>query len=191
MSLGQNFPGVLDAARTGAEWAVAAMYQDLCGPVLRYLTAQIPGEAEDLASETWIDVARGLHRFQGEEPDFRRYVFAIARRRLVDHLRMTRRRRTAAAPAELIEPHLPAGDVEAEAMEAFSERQVLALVARLPREQAEVVLLRVVGGFTAEEVANLIGKRAGTVRVLQHRALAKLAADLAREGVTPESLRAM
>jgi RNA polymerase sigma-70 factor (ECF subfamily) len=191
MALGQNFPRVLDAARGGAEWAVTAMYRDLSGPVLRYLTVQAPMEAEDLASEAWIDVSRGLYRFKGDEQDFRRFVFAIARRRLVDHMRKDRRRRTHPAPAGDIEPHLPTGDVEAEAMEGFSTREALALLARLPRQQAEVVLLRVVGGFSAEEVARLIGKRAGAVRVLQHRALARLAADLAREGVTPERLRAM
>jgi RNA polymerase sigma factor (sigma-70 family) len=191
MALGQNFPRVLDAARDGAEWAVTALYRDLSGPVLRYLTPQAPMEAEDLASEAWIDVAGGLYRFKGDEQDFRRFVFAIARRRLVDHVRKARRRRTHPAPAADIEPYLPTGDVEAEAMEGFSTRQALALLTRLPRPQAEVVLLRVVGGFSAEEVAGLIGKRAGAVRVLQHRALARLAADLAREGVTPERLRAM
>jgi RNA polymerase sigma-70 factor (ECF subfamily) len=191
MSLGQTFPRVLDAARTGAEWAVVSLYRDLAGPVLRYLTSQAPGEAEDLSSEAWIDVARGLHRFRGDEQDFRRYVFAIARRRLVDYRRRTHRRKTHASPAEIIEPHLPTGDVEAEAMAGFSEREALALLCRLPHDQAEVVFLRVVAGFSTLEVARLMGKREGAVRVLQHRALARLAADLSREGVTPERLRAM
>jgi RNA polymerase sigma-70 factor (ECF subfamily) len=191
MSLDQTFPRVLDAARTGAEWAVAALYFDLSGPVLRYLTSQARSEAEDLASEAWIDVARGLHRFRGDEQDFRRYVFAIARRRLVDYRRKTHRRKTHPAPAEAIEPHLPTSDVEAEAMAGFSEREALALLDRLPREQAEVVFLRVVAGFSTFEVARLMGRREGAIRVLQHRALAKLAADLSREGVTPERLRAM
>jgi len=157
MPLDEDFPRVLDAARTGAEWAVAELYRDLSGPVLRYLTSQVPGEGEDLASETWIDVARGLRRFRGEERDFRRYVFAIARRRLVDYRRKTLRRRTHAAPVEIIEQYLPTGNVEAEAMEAFSTRQAMALLGRLPPAQAEVVLLRVVGGFSAKEVAGLIG----------------------------------
>jgi RNA polymerase sigma-70 factor (ECF subfamily) len=191
MSLDQDFTRVLDAARTGAEWGVAALYRDLSGPVLRYLTSQAPAEGEDLASETWIDVARGLHRFRGEEQDFRRYVFAIARKRLLDYRRKTRRRKTDSAPAEIIEQHLPTGDVEAEAMEAFSTRQALELVGRLAPAQADVVMLRVVGGFSTAEVARLIGKREGAVRVLQHRALAKLAAELGQEGVTPERLRAM
>src|SRR5438093_6842084 len=125
---------------------------------MRYLTSQAPGEGEDLASETWIDVARGLHRFHGDEQDFRRYVFAIARRRLLDYQRKTRRRKTHAAPAEVIEHYLPTGDVETEAMEAFSARQAIALLSRLPPAQAEVVMLRVGGGFSTKEVAGPVGR---------------------------------
>src|SRR6185369_12948823 len=87
MSIGQDFPHVVDGARAGAEWAVTALYRDLSSAVFRYLSAQAPSEAEDLASETWMDVARGLHRFRGDEQDFRRFVFAIARRRLIDFRR--------------------------------------------------------------------------------------------------------
>lgn len=191
MSLGQEFPRVLDAARAGAEWAVTQLYRELSAPVLRYLSAQAPREAEDLASETWMDVARGLHRFEGDEGDFRRFVFTIARRRLIDQRRKVRRRQTQPAPVDVIEAHLPAGDVEAEVMDGFTQREALALLLRLPAQQAEVVLLRVVGGFSAAEVAGLIGKREGAVRVLQHRALARLAAELARDGVTAERLRSM
>jgi RNA polymerase sigma-70 factor (ECF subfamily) len=48
----------------------------------------------------------------------------------------------------------------------------------LPAEQAEIVLLRIVGGFSVDEVARVVGRPPGTVRVLQHRALRRLAAQL-------------
>ena len=66
----------------------------------------------------------------------------------------------------------------------FSTQAALDLIASLPPEQADVVLLRVLGGFDAEEVGAIMGKRPGTVRVLQHRALAHLAKVLSREVVT-------
>ena len=191
MALGQNFDRVLLAARGGEEWAVAKLYQDLSGAVLNYLRLQAPDEGEDLASETWIDVARALTRFEGAEEDFRRFVFAIAHRRLIDHRRKLRRRRTHAAPAELIEPHLPSGDVEEEALDGIARQEAMARIRALPPDQAEVLLLRVFGGLSAVEVARLLGKRPVTVRVLQHRGLARLAADLAEFHVTAEQLRAM
>jgi len=57
----------------------------------------------------------------------------------------------------------------------------VARIKRLPAPQAEVVLLRVLGGYSAEEVADLTGRSPGSVRVIQHRALRRLAKELARE----------
>ena len=123
MALGQNFAQVILAAKSGEEWAVAKLYQDLSGPVLSYLRLQATGEAEDLASEAWIHVARALPRFEGAEEDFRRFVFAIAHRRLIDHRRKLRRRKTHPVPSELIEPYLPSGNVEEEALDGIARKE--------------------------------------------------------------------
>ena len=181
----------MDAARTGAEWALTALYRDLHRDLLRYLRTQEPNEAEDLESQTWLDAAGGLASFDGVEVDFRRWMFTIARRRLIDLRRQQMRRRTdPVAPDEL--PSKPSGDdVEAEALTRISTQEALAMIAALPPEQAEVVLLRVLGGFSAAEVGAMTGRRPGTVRVVQHRALARLARDLAKRRVTEHPIQAM
>jgi RNA polymerase sigma-70 factor, ECF subfamily len=184
MELREQFVSVLDAARTGAGWALASLYQGLNPAVLGYLRAREPADAEDIASETWIGVAEGLSRFTGGEDDFRRWVFTIARRRLVDHRRRVIRRSTAPASPEAIEAAMPPGDSEAEAMTEMATQAALTLIGTLPPDQADVVLLRVLGGFDASEVAAIMGKRAGTVRVLQHRALTRLASILSPDVVT-------
>src|SRR5438046_2719647 len=74
VALDSGFDAVLAAARTGAPWALAELYRDLHPAVLRYLKSQEPTEGEDIASEVWIDVAGALGRFEGHEPDFRRWV---------------------------------------------------------------------------------------------------------------------
>jgi RNA polymerase sigma-70 factor (ECF subfamily) len=191
MTIGEEFEAVLAAARTGAEWAVAALYRDLHPAVLRYLRAQDRFEAEDLDSQTWLDVAGGLHGFRGDETGFRRWVFAIARRRLIDHRRRAARRPVGSATADSLAEHLAGGDVEAEAMTAISTEAALAFIGALPPDQAEVVLLRVVGGFSSKEVAKIMGKTAGTVRVLQHRALVALSKKLGLEPVTKRPSPAM
>jgi RNA polymerase sigma-70 factor (ECF subfamily) len=189
MALGAQFECVLAAARMGGESALAALYRDLHPAVLRYLYSQDPGEADDLASEAWLDVARGLHRFDGDETAFRRWVFTIARRRLLDHRRATARRRTHPVPVESL--HLEAPDCADEAMAFASTRAALAKLACLPPEQAEVVLLRVLTDLGVEDVAKIVGKRPGTVRVLQHRALKRLAGELEASRVTPRTSEAM
>ncbi len=191
MTIGDDFESVLAAARTGAEWAVGTLYRDLHPAVLRYLRAQDRSEAEDLDSQTWLDVARGLRGFRGDETGFRRWVFAIAHRRLIDHRRRVARRPIGSiTPGSLVD-QLPGGDVEEEAMTIVSTEAALRLIAALAPDQAEVVSLRVLGGFSSKEVAKIMGKKAGAVRVLQHRALLALAKELSRDPVTKRPSPAM
>src|SRR5438876_10923672 len=102
MTLGSDFDGILAAAQAGAEWALTSLYQDLHAPLLRYLRAHDRREGDDLASEVWVDVARSLHRFAGSETDLRKWLFTIARRRLLDHRRRVARRRTDPVPPEAL-----------------------------------------------------------------------------------------
>jgi len=192
MTLGDDFDATLGAARTGAEWALTSLYQDLHPILLRYLKAHEPYEGEDLASETWLQAASGLHRFEGGEREFRKWIFTIARRRLVDLRRRNARRRTQAVPIEDLVELPDAGDVEVQALDTVTAQEAIQrLVEVLPADQAEVVLLRVVGGLSAEETGEVMGKKPGTIRVLQHRALDRLARDFAEAAVTGSPPRAI
>jgi RNA polymerase sigma-70 factor, ECF subfamily len=179
---GERFEAVLAGSRAGAEWAITVLFREFHPALLRYLRAQEPAEGEDLAAEAWLDAARGLHRFRGDEQAFRRWIFTIARRRLIDF----RRRRARSARAleawrDFAEPR-ELDDAGAVVLAASETDAALARIASLPSDQAEVVLLRVVAGLDVADVAGILGKKPGTVRVLQHRALHRLAEQLAREG---------
>jgi RNA polymerase sigma-70 factor (ECF subfamily) len=153
------FQGALAAARLGEEWAVALLWRDLHPRILRYLGVAVgDSDAEDLASDVWLEVARGLGRFDGDEPAFRAWVFTIARRRVIDAGRRVQRRRTDPMPPQQIDRGADAPD-EFEARLALDA--ALRHVARLPRDQAEVVALRVLAGLSAEQVAEIVGKHAG------------------------------
>ena len=184
MSLGPHFPTVLAAAQAGAEWALAALYRDLQPKVLRYLQVHDPGNAEDLASEVWLDLASGLIRFEGDERGFYGWTFTIAHRRLLDLRRREARRRTEPVPLETLDGLNGSCDCESEAFAAISTKVALARLATLPPPEAEVVLLRVLAGLDSEQVGAILGKRPGTVRVLQHRALRRLAEQIGAGLVT-------
>jgi len=178
--LDEPFEGVLAAAKTGGERAFAALYRHFQPNLVRFLRAQAPAQGDDLASEVWLDAAQGLHRFDGDEAAFRGWLFTIARRRLIDFRRREqRRRRVSVSLAAAGED--PAGDPEARAFMGSDSEVALARIGRLPPEQAEVVLLRVLVGLDTAEVAALVGKTSGAVRVLQHRALQRLSDELIRE----------
>jgi RNA polymerase sigma-70 factor (ECF subfamily) len=182
MGLGAEFESVLQAARVGASWALTSLYRELHPALLRYLRVQDPTHYEDIASEVWVAAASGLGRFEGGEHDLRKWLFTIARRRLIDLRRRERRERERMPSLSLLTP--PVGNSEEEAMEGLATEAALAAVASLPEDQCEVVLLRVLGGLEVREVAALLHKSKGAVRVLQHRALRRLASVFSLRPVT-------
>ncbi len=178
--MGEQFGGVLAAAKTGAEWALTALYREFQPGLLRYLRAQAPADGEDLAADVWLAAAAGLGRFEGGEPGFRRWLFTIAHRRLVDLRRHEARQKSLIDSLESWDRRNPTS-CEEEVLVTSSTEAALAVIAALPPDQAEIVLLRVVGGLDAAEVGTIVGKTPGAVRVLQHRALERLARRLAEE----------
>jgi RNA polymerase sigma-70 factor (ECF subfamily) len=176
--MGDEFATVLRAAQLGEEWAFSVLYRGLNPQLLRYFASRVSDQAEDLAAETWVGAARNLVSFDGDERAFRGWLFTIAHRRLVQHWREASRRPDTDPVSDVEAGHTDPGGVESEAVESLTAQEAARLIsAALTQEQAEVVLLRVLGGLDVEEVARIVGKRKGAVRGLQHKALRRLASE--------------
>jgi RNA polymerase sigma-70 factor (ECF subfamily) len=172
----------ISAAREGASWAVAALYREIHPRLVRYLRSRETEVADDVAAQVWLEVAGGLDKFEGTEDGFRAWVFTIARRRLIDARRRAGRRPTDPLVDQDFVATSPDGDPEGSALAALdAQAAVDRIVAALTPDQAEVVLLRVLGGLPVGEVAAVLGKQPSAVRVLQHRALRRLAQHLEPE----------
>ena len=180
-----GFDEVLAAAREGEGWALTQLYRAIYPRFVRYASAVAPSDAHDIAADAWLDIARSLDRFRGDEPALRAWAFTIARRRLLDLQRRRARRRTDPVdPGDLVGTG-GRGDAEEDALTSLGTDWAISLItSSLSRDQAEVVLLRVIGDLGVSEVAAIMGKRPGTIRVLQHRAIRRLAQVLRGEGVT-------
>ncbi len=172
----------VSAARDGDEDAFRVLYRTLQPGLIRYLWVQVGGAAEDVASETWLQVARDLRKFRGDAAGFRGWVATIARHRAVDHVRRQHRMPPTDNMLEEVAEPQAADDTAGSAIDAMSTRAALALIARLPRDQGEAVLLRVVMGLDAKTAAKVLGKRAGAVRTAAYRGLRGLADYLAETG---------
>jgi RNA polymerase sigma factor (sigma-70 family) len=172
--IGEQFDTIIDAARTGAEWAWTNLYREMAPVVLGYLRAQQVPDPEDLTAEVFYQVVRSLGQFDGGEAEFRSWVLVIAHRKLIDDYRYRGRRPAQPASTELLESYASFGNVEQEAIDRLSEADFRRLLARLTPEQRDVILLRMVGGLSVPEVATAIGKRPGAVHAMQQRALARL-----------------
>jgi RNA polymerase sigma-70 factor (ECF subfamily) len=170
---GRGFESVLAAAKRGEDAAWATIYEDLSGPVTGYLRTRGAVDADDLASETFLHVARNIHSFVGDEGSFRSFrswVFVIAHRRLQDARRMAARRPRLAFADEVDSPRV-GGDVEDEAIGALSSAWVEEVLGSLTEGQQDVLALRVVADLSLEETARVLDKRVGAVKAMQRRAL--------------------
>lgn len=174
-----DFSKMLADARAGHGSALGELFHDLHPRLVRYLRVLEPMDAEDLASDSWLDVAAALRWFDGDERALRALAFSIARRRLMD----LRQRFSHRDPAEPGVEAKPSGDVGDESMSSLSTDVALARVATLPQEQAEVVLLRILGELPVEDVAEIVAKRPGVVRSIQHQALLRLSGHMVPEGI--------
>ena len=165
-------------ARDGDEEAFVRVWRALHPGLLRYLRVRGDDSPEDLASETWMQVLRGLDSFVGGAPEFRAWLFAIARNRAVDAGR-ARTRRPSVPVADVAGLHQPetAPSAEEQVVTNDATDRALRVVATLPAAQAEMVMLRVVAGLDVKDVAEMLDKKPGTVRVTVHRALQTLARD--------------
>ena len=171
-----DFERVLEEARAGSEQAAAIIFDAHQAPLLRYLRWQEPSAADDLAGETWLAVAERLGKFEGGEDALRAWLFSVARRRVAEYRRRGARRQTRPVAPEDLASVAGGPDPSDVVVETLSAQKAIdQLVASLNPDQADVVVLRIVAGLSVEEIARVLGKRPGTVRVIQHRALRRLA----------------
>lgn len=175
-------PGsAVSRAQKGDDTAFREIYRTVQPGLLRYLHVLIGDDAEDVASEAWLQIVRDLASFSGDDDAFRGWAATIARNRALDHLRRQKRRPVADADTDHL-VSLPSGqDTADSALEIISTEQAIALIATLPRDQAEAVILRVVIGLDAHTAGQVMGKRAGAVRTATHRGLRRLAATVATQ----------
>jgi RNA polymerase sigma-70 factor (ECF subfamily) len=143
--------------------------------VYAYLRGRHVDDPENLLGEVFLHVTRSLPQFEGDDEELRRWVFAIARNRVIDH-----RRRVARRPIEVAEvPDGSGGQVDEHLL---SDSELMAAVGELTEDQREVIALRFIADLPLEIVADMTGRTVGAVKAMQHRALGRLSHSLRDQG---------
>jgi RNA polymerase sigma-70 factor, ECF subfamily len=179
-----NLRDLTALAARGEATAIESLLEQIRPMVVRYCRArlvQISGHyhiADDVAQEVCLAVLSALPRYRDMGRPFASFVFGIASHKVADAMRNAAR---LAIPTEDLPDGPDNGPGPEETVVAFIEAErARALLARLPENQRELLVLRVVTGMSAEETGHALGMSPGAVRVAQHRALARLRA-IARE----------
>ncbi len=155
------------AAQDGDEDAFRTVYRAVHPRLLGYIRTLVGDpEAEDVASESWLQIARDLDRFSGDADRFRGWAARIARNRALDHIRMRGRRPAIGGDETELATKPGACDTGDEAMEALATGDALALIAQLPQDQAEASSCAWSSGSTAKSAGPDPGQapRRGTDR---------------------------
>jgi RNA polymerase sigma-70 factor (ECF subfamily) len=172
-----DFRKTLRAAKRGDQDAFASLWTRFQPGLLRYLTIKAGPVAEDLAADTWLRTLRALPTFEGDEDGFRAWLFTTARNRVIDWYRGASRRFEYVEHSQLDLVPSPSS-VESDADENSATHAALELIAQLPPDQSEAVMLRIVAGLDVATVAKIMRRSSGSVRVLCHRGLRRLESSL-------------
>jgi RNA polymerase sigma-70 factor (ECF subfamily) len=180
----EQFQSVLTAAVDGSEWAWSELYHAYAGRVRGYLRSRGATEPDDLVGDVFLQLARNLSGFTGDEAAFRSWLFMVAHHRLIDE-----RRRNGRRPVDLVdEPsrlEQPADvDVAGEVVATVTGDELYELLGELTEDQRTVLVMRMIGGLTLAETAEALGRQLGAVTQLQRRGLAGLRRQMDATGVT-------
>ncbi|MFN8616876.1 MAG: sigma-70 family RNA polymerase sigma factor [Dehalococcoidia bacterium] len=165
---------VVDAAQRGDQVALSALYDHYFPRVYRYVSTRLSSaeDAEDVTTEIFLRIIENLRSFSWRGLPFGAWVFRIARNEVVSHVRRQKVRSSTAQLTEFIQD--PSPDHVDELVTAFTIQTVREATALLPEAQRQVITLRFSAGLSVAETAQALGKTENNVKVLQHKAIAKL-----------------
>jgi RNA polymerase sigma-70 factor (ECF subfamily) len=171
---------IVQRARSGDQQALGELYDLYFPRIYRYMLARTgnPAEAEDVTEEVFIKVLGGISGFQWRQAPFAAWLFRIARNQLVSHTRKNGARRQELPLADSVADRAPDPFIRVEDRLFFE--QILDVARALPQAQREVLWLRFAVGLSVSDAARALGKQEGNVKVLQHKAIARLQKLLAQ-----------
>jgi RNA polymerase sigma-70 factor (ECF subfamily) len=161
--------------------AFAPLYRRYVDRVYGYAFYQLGDhhDAEDATERTFMAALGALKEFEDRGSTFRAWLFRIAHNTVANVHRSRSRRRTDPLP-ESFERAAPNADPARLVALADELREVRRAIAAMPEDRRQVILLRFVDGLSTAEVAEVLDRSPGAVRVLLHRSLRDLAARLGR-----------
>ena len=180
---GEHLDAVVAEAVAGNRDALREVLEIIRPIVVRYCRARVGAtersglSADDVAQEVCLAAITALPRYRDQGRPFLAFVYGIAAHKVADAHRAAARNR--AEPTDVVpERYSVEAGPEQMALDSESSARMNRLLSVLPERQREILILRVVVGMSAEETAEAVGSTAGAVRVAQHRALARLKAEI-------------
>ena len=179
MQQSPNEQVLITQAQTGDEGAVTLLYETHVDAIFEYVRYRVDSKstAEDLTSEVFLRMVRGLADYESQGIPFRAWLFRIAANMVIDHYRQRKK----GSDAPLLDDYA-SDDTDPFDRLADSEDQLRLQVAirALPETYQDLLLLRFVENLPHTEIAKIMNKSAEALRAMQYRALKALAEQFER-----------
>jgi RNA polymerase sigma-70 factor (ECF subfamily) len=156
--------------------AFGLLYDRYAEAVYRYIYYRVGDRtlAEDFTSETFLRALRSIGHLSYQGRDVGAWFTTIARNIVFDHSKSARNR-LEVVTGDPIETGEEVPSTESAVLANLTSQRLVAAVNRLSAEQRECIVLRFMQGLSVNETAEVMGKNAGAIKALQHRAVRKLA----------------
>jgi len=178
---------LVDAAKRGEEQALSRLYDTYFPRIYRYVLARTGdvSDSEDLTEEVFLRVVDAIGRFEWREAPFSAWIFRIAHNAVISYRRRNGSRPRSTPLTESLPVNIegPEDQVEKELL----LREIIEAAKVLPDTQQRVIELRFIAGLSVAETARALGKGEGNVKVIQHKAIARLRDMLAEKPRVPEA----
>ena len=181
---GPDVWGMVRRAQEGDAEAFGQLYDNYVTLVHRYAYHRVGDRAtaEDVTSETFVRALRRIDSLSFQGRDVGAWLVTIARNIIRDHVKSSRYR-LEVATADMRDADRATDGPEDAVLQHLANKELLACVQQLGSEQQECIVLRFIHGLSVSETAQIMGKKDGAIKALQHRAVRRLA------GLLPEGLR--
>ncbi len=170
---------LVEWATDGGVEAFGELYSIYLNKIYRYVFYQVKDRmtAEDLVQEIFLKVWKALGGYRRERSSFSAWIYRIAHNHVIDYFRTRRQHQT----LEEDIPALAAGP-EQEVEERLIQKELAEAISCLPPQQRQIIILKFIEGLDNWEIAQIMAKREGAIRVMQMRALRALRQKLNQDG---------
>jgi len=171
-------------AQDGDAEAFGEIYDHYVGMVHRYVYHRVGDRttAEDVTSETFVRALRRIDSLSFQGRDVGAWLVTIARNIVFDHVKSSRYR-LEVTTADMRDADVVTDGPEDAVLQQLTNETLVECIRKLGAEQQECLALRFLHGLSVAETAEVMGKRDGAIKALQHRAIRRLA------GLLPDGLR--
>ena len=169
---------LVERADAGDFGAFGELYSVYLERIYRYVFYQVKDKmtAEDLTEDIFLKAWKAIKSYKGKGRSFSAWLYRIAHNHVIDYYR-TRRQDATLEKQILVDTSNP----EQEAEDKLMRQELIELISCLPSQQRQVIILKFIEGLDNSEIAQIMRKRQGAIRVLQMRALSALRRRLSNE----------